>query len=393
MLTTTPGNAIPGRDTASAERRCGAARSASLRGVCRELTLAALHEVGGCLHTSRLHSAAMRQAILHLALIVRDCGAAYTLASVAVLSVYTTACSPAPTARDDASPHAELPRHELVFAHHSDATRKDYDLWRMCGDGTQMASLVTEPGQQLAVTISPTGDELAYTSGPRGHRDVWTRSFDSADAVNVTDHPADDVQPAWGSDGRLAFFSDRDAERLELYVLDLDEHSVRRLTENEHYDSGAAWAPDGGSIAFTRYFAAPEGGDHSGRGEVMLLDLASGEERQLTELGGYNGGVSFSPDGRLIAFHRSTDGGSELWIMNADGSEPRALTDTFIDEYSPEWSPSGRWIAFTAGVNNDSLGTFDLWIMRPDGTQRTLLNRAPNTEMNHKWRPGEHYCR
>lgn len=297
------------------------------------------------------------------------------------------------SARTAAGPDLDLPRHELIFAHHSDAARTDYDIWRMCGDGTQMASLVTEPGQQLQIAVSPDGDEFIYSSVADGQRDLWRRRVDGKEAVNITSNPADDSQPAWAPDGRIAFFSNRDAERLELYILDPRSGTVRRMTTNTFHDSGAAWAPDGSSIVFTRYFPPPDGKDEGGRGEVIRLDLATGQERQLTSLGGYNGGLSYSPDGRSMTFHRTADGGSELWIMEADGSHPRALTATPIDEYSPEWSPDGQWIAFTAGVGNDRLGTFDIWIMRPDGSRRQVLNKAPNTEGWQKWRPGSHYCR
>lgn len=305
-----------------------------------------------------------------------------------LLAAASTVATGAPAPVDD-----DLPHHELIFARHSDAARTDYDIWRMCGDGTQMASLVTEPGHQFQISVSPDGEEFVYAGVKDGQRDLFRRRFDGKEAVNLTNHSAKDSEPAWGPDGRIAFFSDRDAEKLELYILDPFDGSLRRMTENAWYDSGAAWSPDGSAIVFTRFFPPPEGGKSGGRGEVIHLDLASGTERQLTRLGGYNGGLAYSPDGRHLAFHRTADGGSELWIMDADGSNARALTDTKIDEYSPEWSPDGRWIAFTAGVGHDGLGTFDLWIMRPDGSRRQLLNNAPNTEAWHKWRPGAHRCR
>lgn len=309
------------------------------------------------------------------------------------LVVSLGSCAAPPSVGGEASVEVELPRHELVFARHSDPSRGDYDLWRMCGDGTQMAALVIEPGQQVTVSVAPDGEAFVYSSGPRGEREIWQRSFVGGEAMNLTKHPAEDVQPEWGPDGRIAFFSNRDSESLELYLLNPTDGRVERLTDNEYYDSGAAWGPDGSAVVFTRYFPETEGADDGGHGEVILLDLTSGEERQLTELGGYNGGLSYSPDGSFITFHRTADGGSELWMMNADGSNPRALTDTPIDEYSPEWSPDGQWIAFTAGVGNDSMGTFDLWIMRPDGSHRQVLNKAFGTEMEQEWRPGEHYCR
>jgi TolB protein len=297
--------------------------------------------------------------------------------------------APEATGRD-----ADLPRHELILSRHSDAERKDYDVWRMCGDGTQLASLVVLPGHQIQLAVSPDGEELLYTDRASGKGEVWRRPFGRGEPVNLTAHPADDSASAWSPDGRrIAFFSDRDGGRPELYLLDLESGELERRTENDFHDSGAAWSPDGAWLVLTRFFPAPEGGDHQGRGEIVRLDLATGEETQLTDLGGFNGGLSVSPDSGTIAFHRSAEEGVEIWLMDADGTDPRAITDTFVDEYSPEWSPDGRWIAFSAGVGHDGLGTFDLWLMRPDGSDRRLLHAGANTEAWHKWRPGDHFCR
>lgn len=309
-----------------------------------------------------------------------------------LLALAAAGCAAAPAG--DAETPPDPPRHQLIFAQHSDSARTDYDVWRMCGDGTQMASLVVEPGHQFQISVSPDGNEFVYVSKVEGEYDVWRKPFGRGEAVNLTNHPAADSQPAWSPDGKqIAFFSNRDAEKLELYLLTLETGSIERLTENEFYDSGASWAPDGKRILFTRYFPAPDGESHAGAGEIFRLDLESGQETQLSRLGGYNGGLSHSPDGQTVAFHRVHEGRAEIWFMESDGSNPRPLTDTFIDEYTPEWSPDGNWIAFTAGVENDSRGTFDIWLMRPDGSSRQVLNKEPNTQGWHRWRPGEHYCR
>lgn len=305
----------------------------------------------------------------------------WALAGIALLATLAGADEP------------ELPRHQLVFVRHADAARSDYDIWRICADGTQLASLVTAPGNQIQVAVSPDGEALAWASYDGGQRDIWRRPFTGGEARNLTSDPADDQAPVWSPAGdRLAFFSTRDHEKPELYLMDAAGGEAIRLTDNRYHDSGADWSPDGRTIAFTRYF--PGGGrEHQGVGEIFALDLDSGEERQLTSLGGYNGGVSYSPDGSRIAFHRTFEGRTELWLMAADGSAQRPITDTFVDEYSPAWSPDGNWLAFTAGTENDSRGTFDLWLMLPDGSGRRVLSRAANTEAWPVWRPGESYCR
>lgn len=287
-----------------------------------------------------------------------------------------------------------LPRHAVVFAHHADATRKNYDIWQIAADGTQMASVVVQPNHQDVFTISPDGNELIYVDLVDGKRDLFRRRFTGGIPVNLTNSSANDSGPAWSPDGRrLLFGSDRDGAKRNLYLMALESGELTRLTENELHDSDPSWAPDGTKFIFTRFIPGDEDTKSAGHGAIFEYDFMSGTERQISDLGGYCGGVDYSPDGQQIAFHRVADGGSELWIMQSDGSDPRPLSKTFIDEYSPAWSPDGNWIVYTAGTGNDSRGTFDLWLMRADSSERRLISAAPNTQMSPRWRPGDHFIR
>lgn len=284
-----------------------------------------------------------------------------------------------------------LPRHEIVYSGHSDAARRDYDIWRIAADGSQLASLVTLPGHQSSFAISPDGNEIVYAAkGVDGATDLWRRPFGRGEATNITLHPANDHLPCFSPDGKqLAFFSNRDADKQELYILHLETGDLKRMTENAMHDSGACWSPDGGTILFTRYFPG-ENERSAGEGEIMQLDVESGEETQLTQLGGYNGGLDISPDGSRVAFHR-VDDRVELWVMNADGTDAQPITNSTIDEYSPAWSPDGNWLAYTAGMGSDGRGRFDLWLITPTGDHARIISRAANTQMEPSWRPGEFF--
>src|SRR5918995_3438955 len=89
--------------------------------------------------------------------------------------------------------------------------------------------------------------------------------------------------------------------------------------------------------------------------------------------------ITVSPDGKKIAFVRqervSTPEGQsdwqvDVWVMNADGSEQKKLTDDFNHEGTPPWSPDGTEIAFVDGP--------DIWTVKPDGSGRHNLTNTPN---------------
>jgi Tol biopolymer transport system component len=95
-----------------------------------------------------------------------------------------------------------------------------------------------------------------------------------------------------------------------------------------------------------------------------------------------------SPNGRKIAFIRTTAGNRDLWIMNADGSAQQRLTSSTEDESGPLWSPNGALIAFTAATRDRCLpGPCSPWsvrIIRPDGTS---LREVVSYARNARWSP------
>ena len=84
---------------------------------------------------------------------------------------------------------------------------------------------------------------------------------------------------------------------------------------------------------------------------------SSGEEawvggaiRRLTNNSDWDWKPSWSPDGQRIAFQSSRDGNYEIYVMDADGSNPHRLTDHPADDWKPSWSPDGRHIAYGDGM-------------------------------------------
>jgi TolB protein len=91
---------------------------------------------------------------------------------------------------------------------------------------------------------------------------------------NLTNHPEDDVTPAWSPDGqRIAFVTGRDGD-LEIYIMDANGENPRNLTNHPAKDIAPAWSPDGKTIAFVT--------DRDGNNEVYLMDADGKNLRNLT---------------------------------------------------------------------------------------------------------------
>jgi TolB protein len=174
----------------------------------------------------------------------------------------------------------------------------------------------------------------------------------------------------------FAFTSDRDGDP-EIYLREADGTLIQ-LTDNEVADFGAVWSPDGSELAFVRADQAGGGDD------IWVMDADGSDQRRLTEpVVGEEGmpaldlAPAWSPDGRKIAFASTRDGAEpKIYVMDADGSDQVRLTDgpPHVGDHTPAFSPDGRHIAFTSSRVSDS--NHEIFRMRADGTDVRRLTRT-----------------
>ncbi|MGH7427836.1 MAG: TolB family protein, partial [Candidatus Methylomirabilaceae bacterium] len=172
--------------------------------------------------------------------------------------------------------------------------------------------------------------------------------------------------------GELVYASNPVLGQFDVFVLNLDDGLVRRLTDTLAYDFWPAWSPDGARIAFES--------DRSLNLDIYVMHVDSIAARQLTTHPMADIQPAWSPDGAKIAFASDRDGDYEIHVVNADGTGLLQLTTSdSADDGHPAWSPDGTRIAFVS----DSGGNTDILVMSAvDGSNRTNLTNNPARDLS-----------
>jgi Tol biopolymer transport system component len=160
--------------------------------------------------------------------------------------------------------------------------------------------------------------------------------------------------------------------RVELRIAPIDGRpgfriALQPVAANESF-GGLVWTPDGSRIAFERSVGDPVTGER----RRSAIDVIASDGTGLVELTIRSGlagdGLSWSPDGRFLAYAGVPDAGPapipsveiprvpprDIFVVAADGSGDRAVTDSAVTEDQPEWSPDGAVLAFRTSEDGEA---------------------------------------
>ncbi len=177
-------------------------------------------------------------------------------------------------------------------------------------------------------------------------------------------------------------FSSKRTGNWQIYICNLDGSELQQLTSNSMDDWYPTWSSDGRRIAFSRYNRP---GQYSPEDERICIMNADGSGvRALTTIGDTCAAPGFSPDGRRIVFRRERNGNQEIYIMYADGTCQRNLSDSpASSEWDPAWSPDGTCIALVS----DRSGGHEIYTMDLDGRILTRLTDDSYRDEHPAWSP------
>ncbi|RFS14126.1 S9 family peptidase [Emticicia sp. C21] len=261
--------------------------------------------------------------------------------------------------------------------------KRNADIWMVSWDGKESIQLTHSPDGESQGRWSPDGKYFSFVSSRGGltRGQIWLMDRRGGEAKQLTDLKKGDLtEYAWSPDGKkiaLAIQSPSDTSKnktpkpivldrfqfkqdvegyltkkpIHFYLYDIVTKKIDTLTRGNYDETNPKWSPDGSQIAFTSN--RTEDPDRNENSDIWVIDAkANATMKRLTSWTGRDGSMVWSPDGKQIAYLRSTSSEnyimydqSILCVISKDGGEPKLLSKALDRPVTaPRWSKDGNTI-------------------------------------------------
>jgi dipeptidyl aminopeptidase/acylaminoacyl peptidase len=237
--------------------------------------------------------------------------------------------------------------------------------------------------------FSPDGKWVAYTisewdkENNRRVSHIYLVSSTGGRSVKLTNGEKGESAPQWSPDGtRIAFMADRDKGN-QIWLISPFGGEAEKLTSEENAIAGFRWSPDSKRLAYITRDTPKDKAEREKKkkdkfdtivveqgftySHLWAINVESKDKKRITEGTFTVDSAQWSPDGKWIAFVRSSNGAQEssyaelapdrntdIYIISADGGPARQLTQNPAFDNNPRWSPDGKWLAYTANIDAKS---------------------------------------
>lgn len=260
------------------------------------------------------------------------------------------------------------------------------------GAGRNVTRVTQTSEDEVDPSVSPDGAQVAFVILKNGLGDIYSMNTKSGTGrIQITNHEANDVHPAWIDAKTVIFSSNRLGAHSLWKQLASGGGGCTMVTRgNDMVDYAPTVAPTGAQACFHSVGAG---------GSEKVIQRVGADEYVVyrnnlpyiwkvgmngTDLTQFGKGAfpQWSPDGLRIAYCSDVGGNWDICTMKIDGTEETLVTSGSAgDQIQPSFSPDGKWIAY---VSNQAKN-YDLWIMAADGSKQTQLTSDKSDEFSPSW--------
>ncbi|MBK9118791.1 MAG: PD40 domain-containing protein [Phycisphaerales bacterium] len=270
--------------------------------------------------------------------------------------------------------------------------KEDYQIYIMNLDGSDLKMISTGAGATTCAYFHPSGEKVLFASNhedlrppadfepmrPRGEeRGAGHDSAGERPAGHPGGGASDDAAPAQerprhgGGGAASRGYAWRYYPGMQIYEYTLATGELKRLTNTDAYDAEGSYSPCGKYIVFSSF--------RDGDQEIYIMDADGNNPRRVTNTPGGDGGPFFSPDGKRIVYRsdRTGSGNLQIFVNRFAGDDERAVTDNRTFHWCPFWHPSNKWLIYTH-ADHRGRPNFDLYLVRDDGSERYRVTSQPD---------------
>jgi TolB protein len=246
-------------------------------------------------------------------------------------------------------------------------------------DGTGFTQLSDIEASNYYPVFAPQGGALLFSSNRNGAFDLYILSFDERDLFQITHNIGNVVSPDFSPDGtRIVFVNQTDAISSSIWIVNADGLNPHLIYQGLNTIVSTAWSPDGETIAYAMSRGIPN------EYEIFLMDSDGKNNQQISQgMLGIGGSIGWSPDGRYLLIYAGPYADKDIFRIDMIDGEVTQLTHGG-NNAAASYSPDGRYIAFNSLRNNDQA---DIYIMNADGSGERQLTNHPEPDWGPVWEP------
>jgi len=256
----------------------------------------------------------------------------------------------------------------------------DMEIVTMDVDGRNEHILTNNEYDDWAPVWTPDKTQIVFHSNRDGFDGIYLMNRDGSNAELISPYGHFARFPSVSPDGRYIAFemfmgTVNGRDNWDIFVKAIHCGAMEQITFGPYHEGGAAWSPDGTKLAYHSDDAATAelGFD------IYVMDFTTGETQRMTNHPeAMDVWPQWSPDGSEMIFHSERDGNSEIYMMNADGTNQHNLSNNPALDRVPRFTADGNQIVFRSERNGDS----EIYIMNLDGSNAHPLTDNNVTDMH-----------